>query len=225
MMNRALNPTIPRIAVSLVLALMCGSIHAATSIAATSPTPWNTNLVRNGGAEAGPASSDGYQDVNAPYWHFTDAFTVVRYGQSGGKFPTLAESNRIAGGNQFFAPGPATDPDCDLASQRIRIRGHGRAIDRGHVKVVVSAWVATAEDIEAKIDLSFLDGRNHSVGALPMRVARVSGTHRTFVHVSRSQVVPTAARTLGLRLTGNGADGNVYCWAFFDRLTVRIVHV
>jgi hypothetical protein len=208
----------------LVAGLVGCSMFAANPVQAGARTPWYTNLVRNPGAEAGPASSNGYAQVVAPHWEFPSEFTVVRYGQTGGRFPTRAQGNRIGGLDQFFAAGPAVDPDCDPATQEIPLVGRSRAIDRRNVRVTVSAWVATAGPIQANIDLRFLDRQERSTGTA-LVVARVTGTRRTFVKVSRSAIVPAGSRQLLVQLSGDGATGRVYCDAFFDRVKVRIAPV
>src|SRR3954466_9347129 len=71
--------------------------------AAISATPLGTNLIKNGGFEAG-VGGDGNQLVTIPNWPHEDFdhSTVVTYGSPGG-FPTRAESRRIGGGNNFLS--------------------------------------------------------------------------------------------------------------------------
>jgi hypothetical protein len=201
---------------SLVLAFPAG---------AAAPTPYKTNLVRNAGAEAGPASPDGFSQVFAPRWDFGPWFTVVQYGESP-YFPSKAESNRFGGGDQFFSAGSSTgDPECDTANQNIYLKRRGGAIDAGRVKVIVSARVAAKGGAIARVQLYFEDGQNHSIGAPVFTVANVTGTGKRFVLRTKSRIVPDGARQFDLHLTGIQAPGASSCDAWFDRISVRIKQV
>src|SRR3954471_19527682 len=75
--------------------------------------PYGTNLVVNGNAEAGAASTTGASGT-APFWTVGPAFTVVPYGAPG--FPTLSQGPPD-GMNQFFAGGQ--DATVSTATQNI----------------------------------------------------------------------------------------------------------
>jgi hypothetical protein len=199
------------------------SIGSATAV---TPTPFNTNLVQNPGAEAGSASSDGNSGVPIPHWGvISDSkFTVVAYGTSGG-FPTTAEGHRIGGGHQFFTTG-AFDTvfgECDDANQNIFIKGRGAAIDSGHVKVVLSVRAGTydSQTDTAHVNLYFGDGTNNPLGGA--HVQPQTHTNGRLNLVSVSKILPRHTRQIEVRLWISNAEG--YCDAYFDNVRVKLVSV
>jgi hypothetical protein len=75
----------------------------------------SANLLRNGGAEIGPAAVDDRQTVAPTGWQTTSKFTSVIYGANG-SFPASA---LIFGDNQFFAGGPGNP--LSTATQKVRV--------------------------------------------------------------------------------------------------------
>jgi hypothetical protein len=209
-------------AVTVGLAALMLSVGPA---GAATPTPFNHNLVKNPGAEAGAASSDGQSGVTIPNWEgISDShFTVVRYGTAGG-FPTAAEGQRIGGGKQFFAAGVDHFGDCDNISQSIFIIGRNSPIDGHHVKLVLSAWVATydGQTDNAIVRVNIGDDSNNSLGSLVLPTQ--SATNDTFHHLKSSKLLPSHTRELTVSLQSSTHQG-AYCDAYFDKISVKLVQV
>jgi len=199
--------------VTALIASMPGSAAAAIR------TPWNTQLLRNGGAEAGSAT-DGYHNILVPGWTAYGGFTVVKYGEPGG-FPTLAESARINGSKKFFTTGyvqPLSSCNDNEAVQMLTINGRNRAIDSGHVKVVLTGRLGTygsqtdtaVLDLEIGNQAQFLEKtRTHTNGELQK--------------VSMSLILKSGERSIAVTMRIFTPEG--YCDAYFDNLVLKIVRV
>jgi|NGEPerStandDraft_6_1074524.scaffolds.fasta_scaffold122936_1 hypothetical protein len=222
------RPRGTRLTVSLVVAAVAILLMTALPAEAATASPYNTNLVKNPGAEQGPASSDGQSGVAIPGWEPFGNFTVVAYGTAGG-FPTAHEGARISGLHKFFTTG-AYDTiygECDSAVQFITIGGHNSAIDSGHVKVVLSARIGTygSQPDTAHVTLSFRDGNNEQLTTAQsgsLALTPVSATKGVFKLETASKVLPSKARILRITLSADRTVG--YCDAYFDNISIKIVH-
>lgn len=203
-----------------------GVLASAVPASAASTTPFNANLVKNPGAEAGSASPDGQSGVNVPHWDGVSGstFTVVKYGTPGG-FPSHAKGQHISGGKQFFTTGAwdSVYGQCDDAKQSIFIHGRSSAIDHGHVKVVVSAYLATFSNQSdtAHLNLYFGDDSNNSLGGA--HVKPQTATNDNFHHVTTSRVLPKRTREITIDLWASNVPTDQYCDAYFDNISVKIV--
>ena len=202
----------------LVLALSA-VVFAAAPTAAASPTPLNTNLVKNPSAEAGPASSD-FSGVPIPNWEtITDSdFTVIKYGTPGG--PTKAESNKINGGKKYFWTGryDLVYNACDDAIQNIKITGRNSQIDSHQLKVTLSAWVEAQDSTDlARVLLTFGDDSNNFISSI--RVG-VHGPTSKLSNASVTVKVPAHTRQVTVHMYDAGTSNS--CLAFFDRISVKL---
>ncbi len=227
--SRLVRPQGSGLTVSLVVAAVAIMVMTALPVEAATVSPYNTNLVKNPGAEQGGASSDGQSGVAIPGWEPFGNFTVVAYGTAGG-FPTSGEGTRINGLHKFFTTGAfdTINGECDSAIQFITIRGHNSAIDSGHVKVVLSARIGTydSQTDTAHVTLSFRDGNNEQLttphsGSIAL--TPVSKTGGTFKLETASKVLPSKARILRLTLSADKTQG--YCDAYFDNISIKIVPI
>jgi hypothetical protein len=202
---------------TLVLLLGTSPVMAAT------PTALGVNLVKNGSAEAGSASSDGQTGVAIPSWEaISDShFTVVKYGTAGG-FPTKGNAPANAGA-KFFSAGAEHFGDCDTLIQSIFIKGRNSLIDGHHVQVTLSAWVATysTQQDNAIVLLKFGDDSNNSLGStkLPTQTA----TNDVFHHLNKTVLLPRRTREVTVVLESTNHVG--YCDAYFDKVSVTLAQV
>jgi len=204
--------------VSLAIA-MSGLALAPAAVEAVTRTPYDTNLLLNGGAELGGASFDGNQVVNIPGWSQNHGFTVVAYGTAGG-FPTIGEAGRIGGKDQFFSAGQVdSSSECGQASQTVTIKGRNAAIDAGHVKVVVTGRLGTYLSQPDTAVLYLLPGPDRIYGVTASR----TNTNTKLVKISVSTILRPGERWAGLILSASSTVG--YCDAYFDNLKLKIVHV
>lgn len=206
----------------MMLSLAAPAIAAPATPAATA---LNTNLVKNGGAEGGQASSDGIRHVNIPGWTTGSGyFTVVKYGTTG--FPTTAEGNRIHGGKQFFATGPqvpSAGNACDTAWQDIVVTGLDSQIDSSHIQIHLKAMLAspgTSHD-DAWVEAAFYSGSSSLVGSIAF--ARWA-THNRFTTDQRVWTLPHGTRRIRVTLSESQHDGG-YCNAYFEKVSVKLTSI
>src|SRR5438445_2881617 len=140
------------IAVSGTLAAVAGGRTALVS----------ANLLRNGGAEIGPAAVNDLQTVVPDGWQTTAKFTSVIYGAHGG-FPPLTASAPIHGGRQFFAGGPGNP--LSTATQKVRVPA---AFLRGRAAVRLSADLGgfSSRRDNATVTARFLDAGGAALGSM-----------------------------------------------------------
>ncbi|MEO6207443.1 MAG: hypothetical protein ABIP77_05770 [Candidatus Limnocylindrales bacterium] len=205
----------------LALAVVAGAIGAATpAFAASNPTPFDVNLVRNPGFEDGVGTT-GYSSVSIPHWDTlgTNA-TVVKYGSP--EFPTRAEADRIGGGRKFLACGP--DETDGIAGQLVRVQGRRNAIDGGHVRVTLKARLAGYADQNdiGRVWIRFTSPESVDLGTLYL--SDVSGTDNRFVSRSASRIVPVGTTHMYVYAQGLRYDG-AYCDAYFDNIRLILKHV
>ena len=200
----------------VTLLAIAGAVGASPTSAA-GHTPFDTNLVKNPGAEAG-AGTDGNHTVLIPNWVTGgSAFTVVRYGAAG--FPTKGESARIHGGSKFFSCGQ--DTVSDAGSQTIALNGRTTLIANGHVKVKLSARIAGYDsqlDEGLVLLLFYQDGQE--IGSI--QTGAVSASDSLFVLKRASGVVPPGTNSMKVELYGQSdtSNGGTYCDAYFDNISV-----
>jgi hypothetical protein len=212
---------------SIALCAM-GSLLLPPAAAAVTRTPFDTNLLKNGGAEAGNASHDGQSSVEIPKWtkSGTGKFTVVKYGTAG--FPTLDEAVRIAGREQLFTAGPAVGQQCGFAYQSVAIKGRGKAIDAGNVAAVLRARIGTggnAADPAVLLKMVLLPK-----DVLPLTPGREFSTHQTETQGLLEPSEPLSGtllpgeRQIVVFLAMDTTNPNGYCDAYFDKVNLQIVH-
>jgi uncharacterized protein (TIGR03437 family) len=125
-----------RIEVTLTLNTTSGGAPAADSLSlvlGTSPgSVLGTNLVVNGGAEAGPGAPYTSTTAYVPGWSTAGGASVAPYGGTGW-IPTSAAGPADRGVNLFCGPGSSY--------QDIDVSAAAASIDSGQVKYEVSAWL------------------------------------------------------------------------------------
>jgi hypothetical protein len=205
--------------------VMAGVASVAMGVSPVSAaTPYGSNLLRNPGAQAGGASSNGQSPVAIPSWDTFANMTVVKYGTSG--FPSTNQGARFDGGSRFFSSGPYDSGlgTCGSAEQRIVISGRGGAIDSGRVKVYLKGRVAAGgSSTVAHLDVYFRDSENHTVSSNGI-VRSVNGTGSSFRSISASRTLPRDTRILRVRLWADNVSAG-YCKAYFDKLSVVIKRI
>jgi hypothetical protein len=194
-------------------------LSAAPAAAAT--TPFNTNLVKNGGAENGVNNWQNFPP---------STFKAKSYGPAGYGNPPKSEGNRIGGGAHYFSGGIYNNAygTCPYAKQDINLTGIGNQIDSGHVKVVLKAYAATngAAELAAHVDLTFFDAEHHNDG-FPTTGIRKSAksTNETYRALQGSKVLPNHTRILQVYLYSTPYDGSYGCQSAWDKVSVQIQHV
>jgi hypothetical protein len=188
--------------------------------AAAASTQFGVNLARNANAENGVGGWEVFPDPS---------FTTRPYGPSGFGFPSKATGQAIGGGRSFFTPGPwdTSYSECGDAKRLIVLTGIGSAIDNGHVKVYLKGYAGTnaAADLNAHLDLTFRDDRNHPVARNGI-TRQVTGTNEHYQLINGSAVLPKHTRQLWIHMFADGADAQSGgCAAFWDNLSVTLKSV
>ena len=127
---------------------------------------FGTNLIVNGGAEAGAGSGTGATVVPVPGWTTTAPFTVVQYAAGGG-FPGAASPGPADRGANFFAGGPGSQSS--VATQRLDLGSFGGLLPEvaaGNVRFTLAGFFGgfSAQDDAASLTARFLDAGRAVVG-------------------------------------------------------------
>lgn len=191
------------------------------------PKRVSENLIINGDAEAGSASSTGNDYVSElPGWPNPPAgykrFTIVAYGTVGG-FPAKTDAP-ANGGNNFFAGGPSSSFNGSI--QTITLPSDWfAAIDAGTVKFDLSGYFGGfgSQGDSGGFSATFLDTNNFFVTGVGFKA--VSATERGgktgFVRRASSEVLPKLTRKVQISLEMNrSADGGSYNDGYADNLSL-----
>ena len=209
--------------------LSAGTVLAVGTTAATAALQGGSavtpNLLRNGGAELGPAVGDASGVAKTiPGWVRTGRVTVVKYGSSGG-FPDATVSQAILGGKNFFAGGP-TNPDSG-ATQTVNVASRAAAIGAGKMTATLTGDLGgySSQRDSLTVTASFLDASGQKLGLLkigPVTPAqRKSGT--TLIARSAAGKVPVKTRSIQVALTAVRTDGS-YNDGYADNLKLTLTN-
>ena len=219
-------------ATALVMATLLGarfpSAGASHGPRAVVPAVTKTkNLIKNPGAEAGNGSSNG-SVVNVPNWkrYAGTAATAVKYGATGG-FPDSSTPGAPNRGHNFFAGGPSS-ASFQGFEQDINVSKYRSAIQAGHVKMVLKAWLGGfgAGGDEATVILGFLDGSGMTLDdAAVGPVTNADRNDRTkFLLRSLMSGIPTGTRTIVVLIRFDYSDGS-YNDGYADNLSLVLTGV
>ena len=182
---------------AIVGSLLVGAMLFASPVAASS-TPYNTNLVKNGGAENGLNHWDTFPPND---------FKTHKYGAPGFGFPSKATSSNIGGSTHFFYSGmyDTAYGACGEGSEEFTLTGIGNAIDTGHVKVRLRGYAGTngASGINAHLDLYFRNSENHSVSSNGI-TKTASSTNEKYKHFDVTKTLPKNTRILRVQMWADG---------------------
>jgi hypothetical protein len=201
-------------ALAALIAVLC-----ATPACATIP---QGNLVQNPGAEASPGVTDDTTHVCPAAWSCTNNATVVRYGTSA--FPSLAESARIGGGQNFFAGGPNDDVG-DLQGS-FDFSAAGPEVDAGGVQATLSACLGGFQDQEDRAFVSVEERDSSNIVRDTKDVegpnATVRGGQTRLLPVSATFQVPPHARFATLRVFLSQTGPGTYDDGYADNISFTL---
>ena len=155
------------------------------------PVPYGTNLLVNGDAEEGQASSKA-EPVPVPGWKTTGAFTVVPYGAPDG-YPAVVDTPP-SGMKQFFAGGRS---DVSTAAQEIDLSANANDIDTGRVTCDASAWLGgySGQEDSAKLTVEFRSNTAVNLKSITLGpVTALERSNQTGLRY-RSSSLPVPAQT------------------------------
>jgi uncharacterized protein (TIGR03437 family) len=120
-----------------------------------------TNLIQNGGAEAGPAGTDLKTAItNIPNWVITGSPTVLSYGLAG--YVLLSDPAPPDHGFQYFA---STVDRTSTLTQTIDVSSAATTIANGNIKYTVSAYLGSVVNngdgvpVEVEVDFKNTNGQ------------------------------------------------------------------
>lgn len=185
------------------------SVSSATMIRITG---LGVNLVRNGGAESGPASSNGVTPMRVPYWSRVGRLpleNIVAYGYDG--YPAVSSPGPSSRGRNLFFGGvyPLAG-----ATQTVNLRHFAQVIDTGKIRYAFSAylggWESQADYAQAQ--LKFLPGgATHQLGPITyLQRKSVTGLWLRLI----TGYIPKGTRSaqitlLSTRFVGTSNDGYI----------------
>jgi hypothetical protein len=184
-------------------------------------TPLGSNLLLNGGAEAGTGSASGNDVELIPDWSTTSVFTVVQYGAPA--FPDPSVSTAISGGTNFFAGGPSTA--FSSASQTININDLATSVDAGTLSITLSADLGgfDGQSDNMTVTANFLSAASAVLGSLvigPVTEANRAGV-TTLLLRTAGEVIPDGARSIQVVLDATRVQGS-YDDGYADNISLVV---
>lgn len=218
-----------RIALLTLVAALCLPL---TALGAPAPKPFSKNLLKNPGAELGPATSDTAETplpVPVPAWETTGGFYAAGY--SGYRWAPAPADKTKGSGAKFFVgclAAPGQTVNLGTATQVASIARWGAAIDKGGVVLTFSAELGGYNGTvnRALAEATFLN----AAGAPVSRKIRLVGpTYLQRQGITRVEpraataAVPKGARQVRVKLTGSRA-GSGPC-GFVDSVSAVVGQV
>jgi uncharacterized protein (TIGR03437 family) len=190
----------------IALGLAFVSILAASALCEAAQAT-GTNLLRNPGAEEGPATNDYYEQLNIPGWTVDGRATVYPYAMGDTLTPT-SPGPADRGANLFGGGFTATA----AISQVVNIAGSAAAIDAGTQKYTLSAWLGgwSTQNDNALLRATFRNASGASVGTAqvgPVLAADRGGITQLLLR-STTGTVPAGTRTVEVVLAFERREGN-----------------
>ncbi len=167
-----------------------------------------TNVIRNWGAEEGPASNDCSGVASIPGWTTAGQATVCKYGASGG-YPTASSPGPPDRGNNFFGGGYAASA---FITQVVDLSSSATQIDAGSTPYTLSGWLGgyDSQGDNAKLIATFKSASGASLGTAQIGPATAADRQNVTGMVSKSTsgTVPASTRSVELRLEFTRAEGS-----------------
>jgi len=179
------------------------------------------NLLRNGSAQTGAVSKQGWDAVTIPGWQVAGGLpTVVRYGTPG--FPPAADAGRRGSGQRLFAGGAGGTAQL---TQRVPLRrAGGKALPSG-TRFRVSGWFGGTVTSHASLTVIFLSAAGRRLGQKTIGPVGGSGTARRpdWAFKIKTGLVPagtaSAEAEVTLRTSLKNDDGPNAPQVGYDRAT------
>lgn len=201
---------------------------AALASPAPAGKPLSKNLLKNPGAELGPATPDSAQEaLPLPAWETTGGFRAVGYG--GYRWAPDPRDKTKGSGSKFFdgcLASPGQTVNLGTATQVVSIARWARAIDNGTVTLAFSAELGGYDGTEnrATAQAAFLNAAGSPVGR---KIRLVGPTYLQRQGITRVEArsaagtVPKGARQVRVTLTGS-RTGSGPC-GFVDNVSAVVL--
>jgi hypothetical protein len=174
----------------------------ATAVVASAHPVAAPNLVKNGGADAGPGMTNASTvSASMPGWTRTPGFTAVKYAAGGG-FPDATIGGPIGGKANFFAGGP--NAATSSATQTVNVTRFRAPIDAGQRVATLSAFLggyATHGD-SMTVTATFLGEAGKKLGVLTIGPVTAAEREQVTALLERtaSKPVPRKTRSIQVKL-------------------------
>lgn len=213
-----------------LLSLIAAALLPLAALAAPAPKPLSKNLLKNPGAELGPATSDTAETpLPVPAWETTGGFHVVGYG--GYRWAPAPADKTKGSGAKFFVgclAAPGQTVNLGTATQVASIARWGTAIDKGGIVLTLSAELGGYNGTvnRALAEATFLNAAGAPVGR---KIRLVGPTYLQRQGITRVElrsatgVAPSGARQVRVKLTGSRA-GSGPC-GFVDSVSAVVGQV
>ena len=204
---------------SLFAASTLACIAALAHMPAHADTVFGHNIILNGGAEDGTASTDGSTLVAVPGFTPDGNFIVIGYGVGGG-FPLAGDPGPVDRGNAFFAGG--AENDHSFATQLIDLTSGAAAIDAG-ASFALQGWLGgfSGQNDHAVLQISFLDAARQVLGSAALDSVYASDRDGLTGLLQRNATgaVPVGTRSVSVLLDMTRTDGS-YNDGYADNLSL-----
>jgi hypothetical protein len=181
---------------------------AISAAVATAHPAAGPNLIRNGGADAGPGVANAsLVSASLPGWTRTPGFTAVKYAAGGG-FPDSTVGGPIGGKANFFAGGP--NAATSSATQVVNVARFKAAIGAGQRIATLSAYLGgyAGHRDSMSVTATFLSEAGKKLGVV--KIGPVTPAQRenvtALIQRSASKPVPRKTRTIQVKLAARRMD-------------------
>jgi hypothetical protein len=202
--KKALHVKVPGMWILFAVALAC----CAPGV--TLAQVFDTNLIVNGNAESGSASTDGNTPAypNAPGWTLTGNFLVISYDFDVG-WPSSTDPGSPTRGSNLFIGGYGRANSS--AVQSIDVSEGAAAIDANSVNYSLSGWLGgyDSESDNAKLTITFRNANGTAIGTASIGpVSKVDRASITSMLLRKTEgSVPVGTRTIDVLLQMTYATG------------------
>lgn len=171
------------------------SLSLVLSMLGTTPgSALGTNLVVNGGAEAGPSAPDAATTLYVPNWSTTDNASVCPYGGTG--WIQLSDPGPADRGVSLFCGGAGNT----TMYQDIDVSAASAMIDAGQVTYQVSAWLGAISGTSPTLTYLFFDWSATQL-APTAQLGPASHFGAGLVETSHSGPLPSGTRRVRITVT------------------------
>ncbi len=212
-----------RWSLAVVAALSAVAFWVVTAVVATAHPAAGPNLIKNGGADAGPGVMNASTvSASMPGWTRTPNFTAVRYAAGGG-FPDAAISGPIGGKANFFAGGP--NAATSSATQVVSVTRFKAPIDAGQRVATLSAYLGgyAGHRDSMSVTATFLSEAGRKLGVL--KIGPVTAAERenvtALIQKTASKPVPKKTRSIQVKLAAKRTDPS-YNDGYADNLSLTL---
>ena len=188
--------------VAVATAVSAVAVSFVTAVVATAYPAAGANLIKNGGADAGPGAINASTvSASLPGWTRTPGFTAVKYAAGGG-FPDAAIAGQIGGKANFFAGG--VNVATSNATQVVNVTRFKGPIDTGQRVATLSAFLGGYADHadSMSVTATFLSEAGKKLGVI--KIGPVTVTEResitALIQKSASKPVPKKTRSIQVKL-------------------------